>query len=177
MRGCAQNLTETGLQPFRLGSKFDAMTIVRNLPEQLILVHAPWLMGGFLIVCIVGCSAAGLALAFSGETRGLLTLLFGSAIPLLLFGGLVKRHQVIFDGPRGQITLQRRSLWRYEARVFPLADLQRAELQEIADTARVVLLIQGTQPLPLIEAYLSGNGPSEAVKAISNWHAAWNATI
>ena len=146
------------------------MTIVRNLPEQLILAHAPWVMGGFLIVCILGCSAAGLALIFAGETAGLATLIFGAALPLALFGLLVKRDQVIFDRARGTITLQRRTLWRYEARELPLDNLRRVELQEIADTARPILIFAApVEPVPLIEAYTSGNAPREAMRAITDW--------
>ncbi|MEO0866224.1 MAG: hypothetical protein AAFY39_16965, partial [Pseudomonadota bacterium] len=61
------------------------MTIVRHLPSQLILAHAPWVLGGGLIVCIVACSAAGLVLLFSGETAGLLTILAGGCVPLAIF--------------------------------------------------------------------------------------------
>ena len=153
------------------------MTIVRNLPQQLILAHAPWAMGGFLIVCIIGCTGAALGLLFSGETAGLLTLLVGAAIPLLLFALLVKRDQAIFDGVRGTLTLQRRTLWRYESHEHALRDLQRAELQEIAETARPVLVFVDDRPaLPLVEAYVSGNGPRQSVQAITSWLADWQRT-
>ena len=144
------------------------MTIVRNLPEQLILAHAPWALGGFLIACIVGCAAAGLALLFAGETAGLWTVLFGTLIPLVLFGTLVKRDQAIFDAVAGRIILQRRSLWQYHQTSYPLDDLDGAEVQRLSDNARPVLLFRQMR-LPLVEAYMPGNGPMETVRAIDAW--------
>ncbi len=150
------------------------MTVVRNLPEQLILAHAPWFMGGFLIVCIVGSSAAGLALLFAGETAGLLTLLLGVAVPLTLFALVVKRDQVIFDASRGTVTLQRRTLWRYQTQELALRDLHSAKIQEIADTARPVLVLtKASEEVPLVEAYNSGNGAREAANLISKWLESW----
>lgn len=150
------------------------MTVVRDLPEQLILAHAPWFMGGMLIVCIVGSSAAGLALIFSGETAGLLTLALGGAVPLALFSMLVKRDQVILDAVRGTVTLQRRTLWSYEQVEKLLTDVEEAILQEMADTARPVLVFAPhAEAIPLVEAYNSGNGPREAVKIITEWLEDW----
>jgi len=149
------------------------MTIVRHLPEQLILVHAPWVTGGFLIMCIMGCAAAALALAFSGEGAGLMTLGGANLVALVLFGGLVKRDQIMLDGPRGHITLQHRSLWRYVRREVALSRFCRVELEELSDTARVVLVLDDDSRLPLVEAFVAGNGPRRAQKAISNWVADW----
>lgn len=144
------------------------MTVLRNMPQQLILAHAPWGLGAFLIICIVGCSAAGLTLVFAGQTAGLLTILLGAGIPVVLFGALVKRDQVIFDAVAGQITLQRRSLWGYGQSQHDLDALDQAQLQELADTARPVLIF-GTTCIPLVEAYRSGNAPATTVKAINTW--------
>ena len=150
------------------------MTIVRHLPQQLILAHAPWATGGFLIACIIACAGAVLGLVFAGETAGLLTLLVGSAIPLLLFVQLVRRDQVIFDAARGTITLQRRSLWHYESDEHALSVLLRADLQEIAETARPVLVFTDDRPpVPLVKAYLSGNGPRQAAQTITLWLQDW----
>ena len=71
------------------------MTVVRNLPEQLILAHAPWLLGGMLIICIMGFSAAGLALLFAGEPSGLYALLLGAALPGGIFALAIRRDQAI----------------------------------------------------------------------------------
>ena len=144
------------------------MTVVRNLPEQLILAHAPGLLGGGLIVCIVACAAAGLALMAAGETAGLWTVLAGAGVPLALFSLCVKRNQAIFDAASGTVTLQRRTLWRYHNQTLPLRDVEIAELDEIKDTARPVLIVAGGR-IPLVEAHDGGNAPRRAVDAINTW--------
>jgi len=145
------------------------MTIVRNLPEQLILAHAPWLLGGALIVCIVACSAAGLGLLLSGTTAGLATLLLGTGLPLGIFALAIKRDQVIFDAIAGQVTVQRRTLFGYRCTTYSLSDVRRAEVEELSDTARATLTFHGYAPYPLVEAYTSGNGPRQASEAINDW--------
>ncbi len=152
------------------------MTVVRNLPEQLILAHAPWLLGGFLIACIVACCAAGSALLFAGERAGLPTLLVGVCIPVALFSLLIKREQVIFDTLSNTITLRRQSLWSYTSRTYALATFRSAELQTLLDASRPVLRFdtdQNDDVVPLIEAHESGQGPSDCVKLINAWHQAW----
>jgi len=144
------------------------MTVVRNLPSQLILAHAPWLLGGGLIVCIIACTSAGLALMAAGTTAGLWTVLAGAAVPLALFALCIKRNQAIFDAHAGTVTLQRRTLWRYEARTIPLREVQEAQLEELKDTARPVLLVGGTA-IPLVEAHEGGNAPRHAVNTINDW--------
>lgn len=146
------------------------VTVVRNLPEHLILTHAPWLLGGGLIVCMIACAAAGLALLASGETSGLLTVLFGAGIPLGIFALAVKRDQAIFDAVSGAVTVQRRTLFGYRSATYPLAALRRAEVEPFSDTARVTLTFHDTTPpYPLVEAYTSGNGPRHAAEAINDW--------
>lgn len=145
------------------------MTVVRNLPEQLILAHAPWLFGGTLIVCIIAFAAAGLSLLFAGEISGLYALALGAGLPGSIFALAIKRDQVIFDALSETITLQRQTVWRYRRQTFPLGDLDRAELQEIAETARPVLVIDDACH-PLIESYISGNAPRNVVKLINDWH-------
>ncbi|MEL6464622.1 MAG: hypothetical protein AAFQ58_06605 [Pseudomonadota bacterium] len=146
------------------------MTVVRNLPSQLILAHAPWLLGGGLIVCIVACAAAGLALLAAGETAGLLTVVSGAGVPLGIFATAIKRDQVIFDAMTGTVTVQRRTLFRYRDAVHPLRAVRRAEVEDFSDTARPVLTFHDTTgPYPLVEAYLSGNAPRRSVEAINNW--------
>mmetsp|Transcript_13639 Transcript_13639/g.21812 ORF Transcript_13639/g.21812 Transcript_13639/m.21812 type:complete len:158 (-) Transcript_13639:93-566(-) len=146
------------------------MTVVRNLPDQLILAHAPWVLGGGLIVCIVGCAAAGLALIFSGEVGGLFTILIGSCVPLGIFAVAIKRDQVIFDTHAATVTLQRRTLFRYARRTHKLTDVRRAEVEAFSDTARATLTFHGTSPpYPLVEAYISGNGPNQAAETINDW--------
>jgi len=148
------------------------MTVVRNYPSQLILAHAPWLLGGGLIVCIIGCSAAGLALMFAGETAGLWTVLVGTGVPLALFGLCIKRNQAIFDAAAGTVTLQRRTLWRYDSQCWPLAEVEGAEVEEIKETARAVLILRDAR-VPLVQAHESGRGPERAAAAINDWlHAA-----
>jgi hypothetical protein len=146
------------------------MTVIRNLPGQLILAHAPWVLGGGLIVCIVGCAAAGLALLFGGETTGLLTILLGTAVPLAIFAKAVKRDQVIFDAVAGTVTLQRRTLFRYLCRVHPLDAVRRIEVEAFSDTQRATLTFHsGAAPYPLVEAFVSGNGPRNAAATINDW--------
>ena len=146
------------------------MTVLRNMPEQLILAHAPWLLGGGLIVCIIACAAAGLALLAEGETAGLLTVILGAGIPLAIFAMAIKRDQVIFDARAATVTVQRRSLFRYRNAVHRLDTLRRAEVETFSDTARPVLTFHTTTaPYPLIEAYVSGNGPQRAADAINDW--------
>ena len=77
------------------------MTVLRNLPSQLILAHAPWFLGGGLIVCIIACAAAGLTLIAQGEWIGVITVALGAAVPLGIFALAIKRDQVIFDAHAG----------------------------------------------------------------------------
>lgn len=147
-----------------------SMTILRNLPDQLILAHAPWVLGGGLIVCIVACAAAGLALLFSGEVAGLFTIVIGTCVPLAIFAVAIKRDQVIFDAHAATVTLQRRTLFRYARHSHKLADVRRAEVEDFSDTARTTLTFHDTTPpYPLVEAFVSGNGPSQAADAINDW--------
>lgn len=146
------------------------MTVLRNLPGQLILAHAPWVLGGGLIVCIVACAAAGLALLFSGETTGLFTLFLGTCVPLAIFAMAIKRDQVIFDAGTDTVTLQRQTLFHYARRTVPLAEVRRAEVEEFSDTQRPTLTFHTqAKPYPLVEAYISGNGPRQATDTINTW--------
>ncbi|WP_223421422.1 hypothetical protein [Tateyamaria pelophila] len=146
------------------------MTVLRNLPSQLILAHAPWVLGGGLIVCIVACAAAGLTLLFSGETTGLLTLFLGTCVPLAIFAQSIKRDQVIFDAVSGTVTLQRRTLFRYARCTLPLNDVRRVEVEDFGETHRPTLTFHSpTAPYPLVEAYTSGNGPRQAADIINTW--------
>ncbi|WP_299146964.1 hypothetical protein [uncultured Tateyamaria sp.] len=146
------------------------MTILRNMPSQLILAHAPWVLGGGLIVCIIACAAAGLALLAQGEVVGLATVAAGAGVPLGIFALAIKRDQVIFDASAGTATVQRRTLLRYHSATFPLDTVRRAEVEEFSDTARPTLTFHDTTPAyPLIEAYVSGNGPRQAADEINNW--------
>ncbi|MEL7093080.1 MAG: hypothetical protein AAFN94_15210 [Pseudomonadota bacterium] len=146
------------------------MTVVRNLPQQLILAHAPWLFGGALIVCIIACAAAGLALIAAGDMAGIPTVLVGACLPLTIFALAIKRDQVIFDTVSGAVTVQRRTLFSYSSQIYDLYAVTGAELQELSDTARATLhFTDGTAPYPLVEAYSSGNAPRRAVTTINQW--------
>lgn len=146
------------------------MTVLRNLPDQLILAHAPWVLGGGLIVCIVACAAAGLALIAQGEVVGLATVLAGAGVPLGIFALAIKRDQVIFDAHAGTATVQRRTLLSYRSATYPLDIVRRAEVEDFSDTARPTLTFHDTTPpYPLVEAYVSGNGPRQAADAINDW--------
>ncbi|MEO0390850.1 MAG: hypothetical protein AAF218_07905 [Pseudomonadota bacterium] len=144
------------------------MTIVRDMPSQLILAHAPWLLGAGLIVCITACAGAGVTLIFAGETAGLWTVLLGGGIPLAIFAACVKRNQAIFDAITGTVTLQRRTLWRYDSRVVPLAEVIEAMREEIKEMSRPVLVLQ-QERIPLVQAHEGGNGPQRAVDVINAW--------
>mgnify|MGYP001791655684 FL=1 len=146
------------------------MTILRNLPSQLILAHAPWFLGGGLIVCIVAWAAAGLALIAQGEILGLATVPAGAGVPLGIFALAIKRDQVIFDASAGTATVQRRTLMTYRSTTYPLTNVRRAEVENFSDTARPTLTFHDTTPpYPLVEAYISGNGPGQAADAINDW--------
>ena len=146
------------------------MTVVRNLPDQLILAHAPWVLGGGLIVCIIACSAAGLALLFDGQVAGLLTVLVGACVPLGIFALAIKRDQIILDRRAGAVTLQRRTLFHYCSRTVPLGTVHRAEVEAFSDTARPILTFTDDTPAyPLVEAFLSGNAPRRTADAINTW--------
>ena len=146
------------------------MTILRNLPSQLILAHAPWLLGGGLIVSILACAAAGLALIVRGELVGLATVAIGATVPLGIFALAIKRDQAIFDAATGTLTVQRRTLMAYRTARYPLASVRRAEVEVFSDTARTTLTFHDTTPAyPLVEAYISGNGPRQAADAINDW--------
>ena len=146
------------------------MTVLRNLPSQLILAHAPWLLGGGLIVSIVACAAAGLALIAQGEVVGLVTVAAGAGVPLGIFALAIKRDQVIFDAASGAATVQRRTLLAYRSATYPLDMVRRVEVEEFSDTARPTLTFHdATPPYPLVEAYVSGNGPRQTAKTINDW--------
>ena len=164
-------LIQINIWTARAASRYGrAMTSVRNLPGQLILAHAPWRLGGGLIVCIIACAAAGLALLFSGQLTGLLTVLVGAAIPLGIFALAIKRDQVIFDARAGTVTLQRRTLFRYDCAVHPLHSVRRAELEDMSDTARPILTFHDrTPPYPLVEAYSTSAAYRRATDTINDW--------
>ncbi len=146
------------------------MTVVRNLPGQLILAHAPWLMGAGLIVCIVACASAGLALLFSGQMAGLLTVLVGAAIPLAIFALAIKRDQAIFDASRGTVTLQRRTLFAYQCVEHALRNIRYAEIEELSDASRPTLTFHDrTPPYPLIEAYSTSSANLQTTRTINDW--------
>lgn len=146
------------------------MTVVRNLPQQLILAHAPWLLGAGLIVCIVACATAGLALLFAGTVAGLPTLIVGTCLPLAIFALAVKRDQAIFDAATGTVTLQRRTLFRYARATHPLDNVRRAEVEAFSDDARPVLIFHdGAPPYPLVEAFTSRRGPQRAADTVNAW--------
>ena len=150
------------------------MTVLRNMPQQLILAHAPWLLGGGLIVCMIACAAAGLALIAGGETAGLLTVILGAGVPLGIFAMAVKRDQVIFDATAGTVTVQRRTLLGYRSATYALVDVRRAEVEAFSDTGRATLTFHDTSPpYPLVEAYHSGNAPRQTAEAINDWLRAW----
>jgi len=146
------------------------MTVLRNLPSQLILAHAPWVLGGGLIVCIVAFAAAGLALIVEGEVVGLATVAAGAGVPLGIFALAIKRDQLILDSPANIATVQRRTLFSYSCTTYPLDMVRRAEVETFSDTARPTLTFHDTTaPYPLVEAFVSGNGPRQATDAINNW--------
>jgi hypothetical protein len=146
------------------------MTIVRNIPSQLILTHAPWFLGGWLIVSILACAAVGLTLVAAGEPVGLITVLIGGLVPLGIFALAIKRDQVIFDGTGQTVIVQRRTLRTYASTRFALHTVHRAEVETLADTARTILVFENAMPnYPLVEAYVSGNGPQRAADTINNW--------
>lgn len=146
------------------------MTVLRQTPSQLILAHAPWVLGGGLIVCIVACAAAGLALMAQGEVVGLATILAGAGIPVALFALLIKRDQVIFDAHAGTATLQRRTLFVYRCAVHDLAHIDRIMLDTLADTARPILTFRtATPPYPLVEAHISNAKAQGTVALITQW--------
>jgi len=70
----------------------------------------------------------------------------------------------------GTATVQRRTLLSYRAATYPLDIVRRAEVQDFSDTARPMLTFHDTTPAyPLVEAYVSGNGPRQAADAINDW--------
>ena len=146
------------------------MTVLRNLPSQLILAHAPWVLGGGLILCIVACAAAGLTLMAQGEIKGLTTVAVGAGLPLSIFAMAIQRDQLILDANAGTATMQRRTLLSYSRATCPLNNVRRAEVENLSDTARVMLTFNDhTPPYPLVRNYISGNGPRQAAKAINDW--------
>ncbi|MGD1885110.1 MAG: hypothetical protein ACFB11_22890 [Paracoccaceae bacterium] len=144
------------------------MVVLRNLPSQLILAHAPWSTGYVLIFFILAFSAVALALVFDGQTSGIGTLLAIGAVPTLMFALMVKKDQVILNAGTGIVTFQRRSLLRYDREDVPLADVKRADVEILSDTARPVLILKNGAH-PLIQAFISGNGPRQSADIINYW--------
>ena len=91
--------------------------------------------------------------------------------PLLgIFALAIKRDQVIFDAGAGTVTLQRRTLFRYDCAVHPLHRVRRAELEDMSDTARPILTFHDhTPPYPLVEAYSTSAAYRRATDTINDW--------
>ena len=152
------------------------MKITRNLPEQLILDHTPWLFsllfGGMAFLFF----GIGLALMMSGEFFGLIFALAGGGIGGLVFFMIARRVQLILDAQSGQITLRRRTLLGYSEETHALADLREALLEETTTskggrTYRPSLYLTGMSEgiHPVLKVYTNTGGPRQAVNAINTW--------
>lgn len=128
------------------------------------------MLGGGLIICIIACAAAGLALIAQGEVNGLITVALGAGVPLCIFAMAIKRDQLILDAHTRTATVQRRTLFSYGSATYALDNVRRAEVEDLSDTARPTLTFHDATPAyPLMQTYISGNGPRQAAEAINSW--------
>ncbi|MEX0282671.1 MAG: hypothetical protein AB3N13_15925 [Arenibacterium sp.] len=152
------------------------MKITRNLPEQLILDHTPWvfslLFGGMALVFL----SIGVTLVMNGELFGLIFTLVGGGVGGLVFFMIARRVQLILDAEAGTITLRRRTLLGYSEEVHALADLREAILEETTSskggrTYRPSLYLSGMSEgiHPILKVYTNTGGPRTAVNAINTW--------
>lgn len=153
------------------------MKIVRDMPEQLIIAHIPWMMGILLTFFILLFAGIGLSILSQGEVFGLVFLLGGLVIGGACFIGFVRRVQVIFDRATDRIIHRRRSVLGFKEREFALSDLDGAELQSTVSSKgatlyRPVLEFKSgpdAGSFPMVDAYTNTRGPKQAVRAVNSW--------
>ena len=154
------------------------MRIATNTKDQLILDHAPWLIGAFLILMVVAFLAIGIRLSAIGQWIAALAFICGAGLPGLTLYLVVARVQVVFDRNSGVVELRRRSYQGFETRQLPLGQIQRADLetstfkdrdQKVSRTHRPVLVLADGTTQPLLLAYSNASDQSELVEAVNDW--------
>ncbi|MEM9584638.1 MAG: hypothetical protein AAGA08_16125 [Pseudomonadota bacterium] len=156
------------------------MKITRHTPEHLIISENPIWIAVLLVFMGLVFLGFGLGLIFTGEWLGL----FPVVMSLMPFGFLfifVRRVQVIFNGPEGTLTVQRKNLHRAFTVVHDLADVSEADLEtsrgDKGAVHRVTLVLTGESAgrHPITQAYSNVGNHRGAADAINQWLAAHRA--
>ncbi|MEP2028350.1 MAG: hypothetical protein ABJI96_06535 [Paracoccaceae bacterium] len=161
------------------------MRVARNTPEQLIISDTPWFMGIMLALFIFIFVAIGLLLILHDPLFGFFWMSFGASIGIAAFALLVRRTQVILDGPSNSIKFRNQSVFRYQSIEHQLDELGHAVLETApreatkiatnsAMTRAVLVFPQGMSAgrHPIVRAYRTGRKPQRIVEAVNIWHQA-----
>lgn len=162
--------------PDTCGIQNSAMKVTRDLPDQLILDHTPWLFsvlfGGMTLIFV----GIGAAVTLSGELFGLMFLIIGGGVGSVVFFMIARRVQLVLDRPGNTATLRKRTLIGYSETVHALSDLQKAILEEQRSskggaTFRPSLVLSGMSAgiHPIIKIYSNASGSHLAVDTINRW--------
>lgn len=155
------------------------MRMIRQSPEQLVLLHRPLLLcgilsGGAVLVLVV----ALWALAGGGWIKALVGLLcaLGFAAPALWFG--MERVDVVFDAAAGTCTLDTRRLSGSQQEIYRLDQIDRAMIQthktphDTKGAHRAALLLVPGRPedeRPLTAGYTGPKAANDLVARINGW--------
>ncbi|OIQ36265.1 MAG: hypothetical protein BM558_14055 [Roseobacter sp. MedPE-SW] len=163
------------------------MRIIRNTPEQLIVANKPWLIGVMLVLFILIFIGVGVLVATGEEGDIWFGILFGGlggGIGIAAFCVFVRRVQIIFDRPKGKITIRRQSVFGYNSEDHPLTQLSHVEIEQTTTRQnghnstlyRPTLVLEaaasnpnGETRIPIVAAYTNGKGPNRIAKAVNSW--------
>ncbi len=158
------------------------MKIALDTPDKLILDDRPWFLGGLLALLIVIFTGFGLNALWAGRGAGLLGL--GGAllwtVALLVF---VRRTTVTFERTGQAVTRSVVSFRGGGTKLWALGELNEATVETrlsrnsskrgrstTTPLHRPVLHWRdGSPPLALLDAYVSGDGAEKVVSAINRW--------
>ena len=153
------------------------MKITHHTQDQLILDQTPWMFGLLFSAMIVISVACITVLPFYGYPEGLLAIPF-LVVGLILFAGVARRDQAIFDRTAGTVTLRHRNLAGYQSRSFALADVDCAEVDISLQTRssggartkvfRPAIRVKGTL-LPLSNISTNSRRHHAIVETINAW--------
>ncbi len=161
------------------------MKIKHNTPELLIVGETPWFLAIMLLLFTLTFVAIGL-LTLTQHWAGLIFVFVGGGMGVGAMGVFVERLQLILDARAQTLTLRSRTMFRYTERVFPLADVIRAETETGRSNSRngvnsgqtlsrPVFVIRdksgtdGTVTKPVTAVLSSGTGAATVTGAVNEW--------
>lgn len=147
------------------------MKVTRQTHTQLIIEDRPWVLTFILCISFVGAVVATIGALSDGAVSISIVfgLLAGSIALITVF--FVKRVQIIFDRPKGTITMRSKTLRSYREVNHSLGNLSHAML-EGRDTARCVLVFDNGMSSghhPVTTYSTSGPRPKRITDAINTW--------